>query len=42
MKMIDIHSFVTTELVIKYMPDTLKDTVELVVLDVNMTLKNCK
>ena len=38
----EIHSFPSAELVIKHISDTLKDTVELIVLDVNMTLKNCE
>ena len=42
MKMTEIHSFPSAESVIKYIPDTLKNTVELVVLDVKMTLKNCE
>ena len=42
MNITEIHSFPSAELVIKHIPDTIKDTVELIVLDVNMTLKNCE
>ena len=42
MNITEIHSFSSAELVTKYIPDTLKNTVELIVLDVNMTLKNCE
>ena len=42
MKMTEVHSFPSAELVIKYIPDTLKDTVELIVLDVKMNLENCE
>lgn len=38
----EIHSFPSAELVIEYIEDNLKDTIELIVLDVNMTLKNCE
>ena len=42
MDIIEIHSFPSVELVIRNMPSTIKDTVELIVLDANMTLKNCE
>ena len=42
MDIMEIHSFPSAELVIKNIPSTIKDTVELIVLDANMTLNNCE
>ena len=38
----EVHSFPSAELVIEYIQDPLKDAIELIVLDVNMTLNNCE
>ncbi|MFF5994563.1 SpoIIE family protein phosphatase [Lysinibacillus sp. KU-BSD001] len=42
MNITEIHSFQTVESAIEYMSNAIKETVELVILDVKMTLKNCE